>query len=86
MDELVWTRTDPGPAFETPVREIIDLLVETGRALSRDDGGFLSEALAHMRIASPLDDGVLERCYADRSVFVTARRQAPGRARPAARL
>ena len=72
VDELVWTRTDPGPAFETPVREIIDVLVETGQALSRDDGGFLSEALAHMRVASPLDDGVLERCYADLGALFNA--------------
>jgi len=65
IDTLVWSRTEPGPAFNTPLHEIIELLVATGKALSRDHGGLVSEALAQMRRVSPLDGGVLERCYED---------------------
>jgi len=65
LDSLVWPRGAPGPAFDVPIAQIIDLLVETGKALGRDERGLLTEALAQMRIASPLDDGVLARCYED---------------------
>ena len=65
VDQLVWPRIEPGPAFECRLEDIIDLLVETGRALRRDESGLLSEALERMRMASPLDAGVLARCYED---------------------
>ena len=30
LDDLVWLRQQPGPAFDTPIRDIIDFLVEVG--------------------------------------------------------
>jgi hypothetical protein len=73
IDTLVWPRTEPGPAFGVPVAEIIDLLVETGKALNRDELGLLSEALQQMRFVSPLDRGVLARCYEDLGGLFNAR-------------
>ena len=31
LDELVWPRTAPGPAFDLPLAEIIDFLTALGR-------------------------------------------------------
>ena len=62
--DLVWPRTEPGPAFQVPVAEIVDLLVETGEALKADRAGLLAEALERMVRVSPLPAEVLERAYA----------------------
>lgn len=35
LDRLIWPRTGPGPAFDVPTAEIVDLLVETGRPSRR---------------------------------------------------
>ncbi|GAA2409587.1 acyl-CoA reductase [Actinomadura vinacea] len=64
LDRLVWPRSEPGPAFEVPVREIVDLLVATGERLRDDAGGVLAEALEHMVEVNPLPREVLERAYA----------------------
>lgn len=64
LDRLVWPRSEPGPAFDVPVAEIVDLLVETGEALKADRGGLLAEALERMVPVSPLPAEVLERAYA----------------------
>jgi hypothetical protein len=64
LDRLVWPRTEPGPAFQTPTAEIVDLLVATGDALRADRDGLLAEALDRMTTVSPLPAEVLERAYA----------------------
>ncbi|WP_328688831.1 long-chain-fatty-acyl-CoA reductase [Streptomyces phaeochromogenes] len=64
LDRLVWPRTEPGPAFDVPSAEIVDLLVETGEALKADREGLLAEALDRMVRISPLPAEVLERAYA----------------------
>jgi hypothetical protein len=64
LNRLVWPRSEPGPAFEVPTSEIVDLLVETGRHLKDDTHGLLAEALEHMTAVSPLPEEVLERAYA----------------------
>ncbi|MFH0178098.1 acyl-CoA reductase [Streptomyces cacaoi] len=64
LDRLVWPRSEPGPAFQVPVAEIVDLLVETGEALGADRAGLLAEALERMVRVSPLPAEVLERAYA----------------------
>lgn len=64
LDRLVWPRTEPGPAFDVPSAEIVDLLVETGEALKVDREGLLAEALERMVHVSPLPAEVLERAYA----------------------
>ena len=45
LDDLVWLRHQPGPAFDTPIRDIIDFLVEVGGALDFDKNEFMREAL-----------------------------------------
>ena len=35
LDSLIWPRSQPGPAFDTPLAEIVDFLVEVGKALER---------------------------------------------------
>ncbi|MGE0383390.1 MAG: acyl-CoA reductase [Gammaproteobacteria bacterium] len=65
LNALTWSRLQPGPAFDVPSAEIIDLLVATGLRLKRDPDGLLAEAFEQMLRSSPLDRGVLERSYAD---------------------
>jgi hypothetical protein len=64
LDRLIWPRNEPGPAFDVPTAEIVDLLVETGQALKADRRGLLAEALEHMIQVSPLPGEVLTRAYA----------------------
>jgi len=63
LDSLVWSRREPGPLFDIPVAEIIDILVETGAWLGRDPEGLLAQALEQSVATSPLPRGVLERSY-----------------------
>lgn len=64
LDELVWSRRQPGPAFDIPLAEIMDVLVALGDRLTRDPDGLLHEALEFSVRTSPLPRGVLERSYA----------------------
>ena len=64
LNSLIWRRTEPGPAFDVPLKEIIDLLLATGECLTKDADGALTEACEQMKRASPLDPGILERSYA----------------------
>lgn len=63
VNALVWPRSAPGPAFDLPLSEIMDVLVETGAALTADRHGFLAEALEYSVIASPLPRDVLQRSF-----------------------
>lgn len=64
LNSLVWPRTEPGPAFDTPVDEIIDLLVEVGEWIKRDPDGLLERALTFARQTNPLPAEVVDRSYA----------------------
>jgi hypothetical protein len=64
LDELVWSRREPGPAFDVPLAEIIDVLVQTGERLTRDPDGLLAQALEFSARTSPLPRDVLERSFA----------------------
>ncbi|WP_372524556.1 acyl-CoA reductase [Piscinibacter sp.] len=64
LDDLVWSRREPGPAFDVPLSEIMDVLVQTGERLTRDPDGLLAEALEFSARTSPLPRDVLERSYA----------------------
>ena len=64
LDELVWPRAEPGPAFEIKLAEIVELLLETGEALRRDEKGYLAEAAERMMFNSPYDKGIVARSYA----------------------
>ena len=54
LDELVWSRREPGPAFDVPLAEIMDVLEATGERLARDPDGLLAEALEFSARTSPL--------------------------------
>src|SRR5208337_3994816 len=67
LDQLVWLRAEPGPAFDTPIEEIMDILVATGAWLKADPKGWVAEALEFTVKTSPLPRDVLERAYASLS-------------------
>ncbi|UXJ50239.1 acyl-CoA reductase [Pseudomonas citronellolis] len=64
LNELVWPRHEPGPAFDVPLAEIMDILVEVGRWIGIDPDGLIAEALEHSARLSPLPRDVLARSYA----------------------
>jgi len=61
LKQLTWPRHEPCPAFGVPIQEIIDLLVETGKALARDEGGYLSTALSNLEKTSSAEEARLSR-------------------------
>jgi hypothetical protein len=63
LNELVWKRSEPGPAFETPLAEIMDVLVEAGRWIARDPDGLVAETLQRSAQTSPLPFAVLSRSF-----------------------
>ena len=63
LDDLVWLRQQPGPAFDTPIRDIIDFLVEVGAALDFDNNEYLQEALEHSLAYNALERRILENTY-----------------------
>jgi len=63
LDELVWPRVQPGPAFDVPVHEIIDLLVELGAALDLDKNEHMARALEASIAVNPLGPRILEAAY-----------------------
>jgi Acyl-CoA reductase (LuxC) len=65
LDTLVWPRTEPLPAAQVPVAEIIDVLVATGEHLRSDPDGLLAEALAALVRTSPYERRILENAYED---------------------
>jgi hypothetical protein len=63
LDDLVWLRQQPGPAFDTPIRDIIDFLVEVGAALNFDKNEYMQEALEHSLAYNTLERRILENTY-----------------------
>jgi Acyl-CoA reductase (LuxC) len=73
LTSLIWPRTQPGPAFDVPTSEIMDLLVATGQRMTRDPDGILAEACDRMKRSSPLEGGILERDYAGLGAYFNRR-------------
>ncbi|MDB5686536.1 MAG: long-chain-fatty-acyl-CoA reductase [Rhizorhabdus sp.] len=69
LDSLVWRRSEPGPAFDTPIAEIVDFLVEVGKALDFDRNLHLQEAAARNVVFGTLGPRILENCYRDIARF-----------------
>lgn len=69
LDSLIWSRSQPGPAFDTPIAEIVDFLVEVGRALDFDRNAHLQEAAARNVHFGTLGPRILENCYRDIARF-----------------
>lgn len=63
LDELVWNRSEPGPAFNTPLDEIIDFLAAVGHALDFDQNHLLQHALEQSMGHTTLDRRILENTY-----------------------
>ncbi|WP_329409044.1 long-chain-fatty-acyl-CoA reductase [Nocardia vinacea] len=64
LDALVWPRNEPGPAFDTSVAEIIDVLTALGSWLEQDPDGLVEAALQAGLRTNPLPAGVLREAYA----------------------
>lgn len=71
LDTLIWPRSQPGPAFDTPIAEIVDFLVEVGKALDFDRNVYLQEAAAFNVRCNTLGARILENCYRDIAWFFT---------------
>lgn len=69
LDSLIWPRSKPGPAFDTPIAEIVDFLAEVGRALDFDRNEHLQEAAARNVRFNTLGTRILENCYRDIARF-----------------
>ena len=64
-NDLVWSRHQPVPAYDTPITEVIDFLVKVGEHLDFDTNVHLQKALENMSHFSTLDKRVLENSYRD---------------------
>jgi hypothetical protein len=71
LDSLIWPRSEAGPAFDTPLAEIVDFLVEVGKALDFDRNIYLQEAAAYNLRCNNLGARILENCYRDIAWFFT---------------
>jgi hypothetical protein len=69
LDSLIWPRCEPGPAFETPIAEIVDFLAEVGEALNFDRNRYLREAATQNLRCNNLGARILENCYRDIASF-----------------
>jgi hypothetical protein len=65
LDDLVWSRTQAGPAFELPIAQVIEFLVVLGPRLHLDVNPLMQQALESMIEVSPLGRRILENCYRD---------------------
>jgi hypothetical protein len=63
LNDLVWPRNEPGAAFDTPIRDIIDFLVEVGSALDFDNNEYMQEALERSLAHNALERRILESTY-----------------------
>jgi hypothetical protein len=63
LDDLVWSRSEQGPAFDLPISDIVDFLVEVGKALNFDHSRLLQEALEHSLAFNTLNRRILENSY-----------------------
>lgn len=69
LDSLIWPRRAPGPAFDTPIAEIVDFLAEVGKALDFDRNVHLQEAAVENLRCNTLGARILENCYRDIHYF-----------------
>lgn len=71
LDDLVWPRGEPGPAFECPLSEVIDFMVETGKRLDFDRNPVVREASALSNRLNVLGAASLEAQYRALGRFFT---------------
>ena len=63
LDELVWPRSEPGPAFDVPLAEIIDFLSAVGARMTLEHNDHLQEALEASVACSALGPRILTQAY-----------------------
>jgi hypothetical protein len=63
MNELFPPRSEPGPAFDTPIRDIVDFLVEASGRLELSKNAYLQESLEMTLKVSPLPRRVVENTF-----------------------
>ncbi|MFF2846320.1 acyl-CoA reductase [Streptomyces sp. NPDC058001] len=71
LDELFAPRTEPGPAFDVPVADIIDYLVEAGSRLTLAKNPYLQESLEMTLRVSALPRRIIENTYKRPGQFLT---------------
>jgi hypothetical protein len=71
FDELVLPRSEPGPAFDVPVAEIIDYLVEVGAHLTLEKNEYLQESLEMTVQVSALPRRIIENTFRRPGQFLT---------------
>jgi hypothetical protein len=63
LDELVGPRSEPGPAFDVPIDDVLAFLGETGRRLDLATNPYLAEAVDLMASVSPHSRRLVENQY-----------------------
>lgn len=74
LNELVWSRQEPGPAFDTSTDEIIDILIATGDWMRADPDGLMAQALEFALRTKSLSDYAMRKSYAYLPEVFTRRR------------
>lgn len=69
IDDLFWTRTESGPAFDVPIAEIIDFLVEVGQALDFEKNVYLQESAKVSVMFNSLERRIIENTYRGLPLF-----------------
>jgi Acyl-CoA reductase (LuxC) len=64
LNDLVWSRATPGPAFDVPIAEVVDLLHELSTRLDPAHNPYLAESLKRSIDSSPLSPRLIEYSYA----------------------
>ena len=65
LDALVIPRSQPLPAAEVPVSEIIELLVATGERLRDDPDGLVASAAQALMESTPYEPRIIQNTYED---------------------
>jgi hypothetical protein len=63
LDELIWPRNEPGPAFDLSLAEIIDFLAAVGARMQLDHNEYLQQALEASVACSALGPRILTQAY-----------------------
>jgi hypothetical protein len=71
LDDLVLPRSTPGPAFDTPLEEIIDFLVECGEHLRLENSPHLQESIEKTSITSGIPVSSLRNLFSIPLDFLT---------------
>jgi hypothetical protein len=65
LDTVALPRSEPLPAANVPVSEIIELLVATGERLRDDPDGLVAQACEALVTSSPYHPDLIRRCFED---------------------